>query len=398
MTEKGNNNHSHKLVIATVVGFFSLFLYGFIDNLKGPTLPLLLLDAGLNYTQGGAIQQGAYFGFLISTLITGVLTQRYSHRAILILASICIFIGSLSYSFSSDFLILLIAMTLIGTGLGFLDLIGIRLIIDFNPINTGKLLNLSAFFHGFASMLAPLFAGMLIGFGFTWSNVYQSGLIVLAVFIILIIFASLPKKEGIRSTASADKPHKAFSAFRDKKAWVYYVLIMSYESIEIGIAVWLNEYLQTIGGQSDQTSISLLSIFFLCLMLGRLAGSLFVERIGYLKMLLFASLVVVFCLSIGIFGPPILVYFLPLSGFFLASIFPTATAAASKDLQVNSDMSFSLFFTFAGLGGMIGSWVVGRIADLTELRFGFAFLILMAVNITVMTILQMRRGISEKLI
>ena len=395
MTEENNKKHSHKLAIATLVGFFSLFLYGFIDNLKGPTLPLLLEDAGLSYTLGGAIQQGAYFGFLISTLITGVLIQKFSHRKILIIASTCIFLGILSYTISSVFPTLLIAMTIIGIGLGFLDLIGIRLIVDFNPINTGKLLNLSAFFHGFASMLAPLFAGVLIGFGFPWSNVYRSGLIVLAVFIILTIFAPIPEKEGIRSITTKNEPQKAVSAFRNKKAWGYYALIMSYESIEIGIAVWLNEYLQTIGGQSDRISISFLSIFFLCLMLGRLAGSFFVERIGYLKMLLLTSIGVVLCLSFGIFGPAKLIFLLPFSGFFLASIFPTATAAASKDLPTNSDMSFSLFFTFAGLGGMIGSWVVGRIADLTEMRFGFAFLILMAVNITVMTILLMRREISE---
>ncbi|RME56051.1 MAG: hypothetical protein D6790_15315, partial [Caldilineae bacterium] len=55
--------------LLTIGGFFSFFAFGFIDNLKGPTLPALLADMSFDYAQGGTILLGAYLGFLIATLV-----------------------------------------------------------------------------------------------------------------------------------------------------------------------------------------------------------------------------------------------------------------------------------------------------------------------------------------
>ena len=47
--------------LLTVGGFYAFFIFGFLDNLKGPTLPVLLRDLNFSYSQGGIllIRQGS---------------------------------------------------------------------------------------------------------------------------------------------------------------------------------------------------------------------------------------------------------------------------------------------------------------------------------------------------
>jgi len=53
--------------------FLAFFVFGFTDNLKGPTLPAMLAELNFDYGTGGNIFFGEYLGFLIATLITGIL-------------------------------------------------------------------------------------------------------------------------------------------------------------------------------------------------------------------------------------------------------------------------------------------------------------------------------------
>ena len=368
-----------------LIAFFCLFLYGFLDNLKGATLPDLLVISRLNYSQGGAILQGAYLGFLISTLVTGFLLRRYSHREILFFAIVLAILGVISFTLFTEYVLLIGSMVIIGLSLGFFDLIGVRLIIDFYKNNTGQLLNLSAFFHGLASTAAPVFAGLILTAGLRWQTVYQISILFVIIFLVFLFTVRIPfiKKDVMDSSTNR---FVFFNALREKKAWPYYIMIMSYESIEIGFAVWVNEYLQTVRQMPASIGYSFISIFFLCLMLGRFLGSLIVEKIGYLRLILITAVIVSICLFIGIFGPDQLIFFLPFSGFFLSVIFPTTTAAASKDLTRSNTMSLSLLFTFAGLGGMAGSWIIGMISDIYNLKIGFTFLILMAISVATISL------------
>jgi len=68
--------HNRKsLWLITAGAFFAFFLFGFTDNLKGPTLPAPLTDLHFSYAQGGTLLFAAYVGFLIATLFTGVLAD-----------------------------------------------------------------------------------------------------------------------------------------------------------------------------------------------------------------------------------------------------------------------------------------------------------------------------------
>lgn len=384
-----DKRYSQTMLWVTIGACFSLFVYGFVDNLKGATLPLLLSDLRFNYTIGGTIQQGAYLGFLVAAMVASLLLIVLRHRAVLLIGSGCLVVGMLGFSFLSDNKILLVSMIVIGLGLGTLDLLGVRLIVDFRSEKKGKYLNLSAFFHGLASMIAPIFAGLILSNGFTWRNVYLFGILLVVLFVIFFLVARLPKII-ISDVPQTSILRQIITSVQDRRIWLFYILIVCYVAVENGFAVWLIEYLQKARGQSSDLSITFLSMFFFFIMTGRLLGSFIVEKIGNLKLLLIASVGALICLVLGMFGRYPLVYCLPLTGLFLSIIFPTTTAAASDEMRGSKDVQFALFFTLAGLGGIIGSWAIGVISDYIGLQIGFGFLILMVLIIVLLVTIRTR--------
>jgi len=92
------NRTQKSILLLTAGSYFAFFVFGFTNNLKGPTLPALLQDLGLNYSLGGTILFGAYVGFLIATLFTGILADLAGKKTVILIAGFCLALGVGGYS------------------------------------------------------------------------------------------------------------------------------------------------------------------------------------------------------------------------------------------------------------------------------------------------------------
>lgn len=366
--------HSKKVLskntiwLLTIGAFFAFFVFGFSDNLKGPALPALLQDLHFNYSLGGTILLGAYFGFMAATLSTGFLADAIGQKAVLILAGICLALGVGGFSTFQAPVPLMLSMAVLGFGLGSLELGCNALIVSLHSADKGRYLNLMAVMHGLGSMIAPLYAGWLLAANVSWRMVYRWDFVLIGLLIVYFTLVSFPKTDGAKAE-KIDFKHLGKTAFTPEMLW-YYAAITFYVAIELGISSWIVEFLQKARGQSVAQSTQALSLYFGLMMLGRFVGSFFVEKLGYLKSILVASLAASVCVLIGLFGPPQFSILLPVSGFFLSIIFPTITASASDAHPENINSILGLLFTFAGLGGILGPWLVGLASDFGGISFG----------------------------
>ena len=96
---------------------YAFFVFGFVDNLKGPTLPALLRDLDFSYGQGGTILFGAYLGFMVATLLTGVLADAAGIKVVLLVAGVRLTVGLAAFSLVSSFWLLAAALFVVGLGL-----------------------------------------------------------------------------------------------------------------------------------------------------------------------------------------------------------------------------------------------------------------------------------------
>ena len=356
--------------LLTAAAFFAFFIFGFTDNLKGPVLPALLQDLRFSYSLGGTILLGVYLGFMIATLTTGFLADAVGHKAVLVLAGVCLALGVTGFAIFSSPVLLTAAVAVLGFGLGSLELGCNALIVNLHTADKGRYLNLMAVMHGMGSMIAPLYAGWMLAANRSWRAVYLWDLGLIALLIAAFVLVRFPEKKAAQSEKLDFK--QIGRTARSPRMLLYYFAEVLYVAFELGMASWMVEFLQKEHAQSVSQSSQALAVFFGLVMVGRFVGSFFVERFGYLRSILLAALAGSACVALSLFAPARLLFLLPVSGFFLSIIFPTITAAVSNVYKENLNSILGLLFTFAGFGGILGPWLVGLASDLGGIKFGFS--------------------------
>ena len=363
--------------LLTAGGFLSFFIFGFVDNLKGPLLPEMIRDGELSYSQVGTIFFSGYIGFIVATLGCGILADKVSHRGVLLLAAIGLFIGGSGFSSTTTYPLLIASMGVIGLGLGAIELGGNGLMVELHSETRGRYLNLLGTFHGLGSLTVPLFAAALLRFGFSWQWIYASSVILAITLAILFWPSAGNKKLGLPSgtdeklQTGADWLTVLRVAFT-KQMGLYYLLLSAYVALELSIGAWMIEYLQQARGISVASSSFFLSGFFVLLMLGRLFGAFVVDAIGHHRAIAIALIGSCLCLTVGIFTHPSLAVFLPLSGLFMSIVFPTVTASVSAIHRENMGSILGILFAFSGIGGAVGPWTVGVVSDWAGIEMGLA--------------------------
>jgi fucose permease len=377
------------LWLLTVGGFFSFFTFGFVDNLKGPILPNLLEELNFSYSQGGGILFGAYLGFVIATLLAGPLSDLLGNRLILLAAALFIALGTVGMSNAATYALLFSAMLVIGLGMGAIEVGGNGLIVGLHPQAQGRFLNLLATFHGVGSLLAPLYAAWLLTGDGSWRQVFLYSLPLALLLAILFLLTKGP------STTQQERHSFDWAALRrsgfSPTMLFFYLAIGLYVATELGIANWIVEYLIKSKGLAQTTASYYLSGFFGCIMVGRLVGSVVVERIGYLRSVWLATVGTLLCLLVALVAPPALAFFLPLSGLFCSIIFPTLTAAVARLHPQNTGTILGLLFTAGGIGGALGPAIMGVASDAWGIQWGFGLAALFCAGSIVALSVLLRR-------
>jgi MFS transporter, FHS family, glucose/mannose:H+ symporter len=373
------NTHSNKgIILFTGGAFFALFLMGFVDNLKGPVLPFLMQEFNFTYTQGGTIAMAAYLGFLVATLFTGVLADAAGKKVPLLLGGFAFLVGILGFTGFKSYGMLIVSMGVIGLGIGAFDLGANMIIVDLRTNDRGRYLSLMSVFHGIASSAAPYLAGLLLAAQYNWRTAYLGSLVLV---IMMILFAALGRyPKSAEKSSNAMNLKEIGGSLSPQMGWLF-VQAGCYMALEIGAASWLVEFAARVKGLPLETASLYVSLMFAGAILGRIANSFFIDRVGYSRMTLIYASAASLCLGTGIFSPAGLSFFLPLSGMFYAAIFSTTIAMVSELPGGSTGTIMGLLMASAGLGGMAGPWLVGYLGDRVGLQLGFSALLLFCLMI-----------------
>jgi MFS transporter, DHA1 family, purine base/nucleoside efflux pump len=358
-------------IIVTISAFFAFLIFGFADNLKGPLLPVLLEEFSLSYAQGSNLLLMLYLGFMLSILGSGIIAGKYGNRTVLLLSGIIITAGIAGMSSVQDKLFLYPLFFSIGIALGGIEIGANGAITDIYHENSGKFLNLLAVFHGAGSMAAPLIAGILLESDRPWQYIYKISVLPILIFPVIFLFIKLFSG---KAALGREKQKNNSNNFLNVNVFLLSLLIFLYVASEISFATWLVDYLYKVRLFSLKSASIMLTIFWALVMFGRFIASFVVDRIGYIKSLIISASLALIIFSAGIIPGKVFSYLLPLTGLFFALIFPTSTALAAKIFPESKHKIFSILFFFAGLGGLLGPWLVGYSANWVGIALGFPIL------------------------
>ncbi|MBW4084785.1 sugar MFS transporter [Paenibacillus sp. S150] len=354
-----SSKRNYTLQLLTV--FVGFLVFGFSENIKGPAIPRIQYDLRLDEMQLGTLLSLNSLGYLLACTFTALLIRKIGIKAVSLLSfgsmavsGIFIFLSHSYPALSGSFFLMYIGNGMLEIGLAVL---GARIFVK----NTGTMMNLSHFFYGLSSTVAPLLSSGLMtvtvfGHMLDWRGVY---LLILMLSVIPMLPAFLGKFPG-DATLSEDRiPLSAIS--RDPVIWLL-VAVLSFGVIsELAVGGWLVNFLEKAYGWQTPAASGMLSAFFLCFTLARLALGPLTDKIGFaLSLILFSAFTGLCTFAAILWGEPGAVLF-AIAGIGIAPIYPTVMALIADRYRNGSDTAITFVVTLIGAASVLGNYFIGVI-------------------------------------
>lgn len=360
-SRSGGASRNYILLLATV--FIGFLVFGFSENIKGPAIPRIQADFTLDEMQLGTLLALNSLGYLLACTFTAYLTRIWGIKSVSMLAfgsmafsGILIYLSHSYPALSGSYFLMYIGNGMLEIGLAVL---AARLFVK----NTGFMMNLSHFFYGLSSTIAPMIASGLmtvsiVGHTLDWRGMYL-------VMLSLSIIPMLPALAARFPQIDAHEEHRVpfSSLMRDPAIWLI-TLILSFGVIaEIAVGGWLVNFLEKAYQWDTNRASLMLSAFFLCFTVARLVLGPLTDRIGFtLSLIIFAGVSGLCTFAAVLVGEPGALLFAA-AGIGIAPVYPTVMALIAKKYQAGSDNAITFIVTAMGLLNVIGNYLVGWIID-----------------------------------
>ncbi len=358
-------------ILLVVIVYATMTLFGFIENIKGVSFPLIKAEFGAAYDEQGGLVSATWFGYVLFCLAAGFFLSRFGTKKAVVSGYILVGAGALAALAMPTFWTAALALLVVNAGFGFFEVGTNALATQVFTSKTALLMNLMHFFYGLGAVLGPKAAGILTdSFALGWRQVYIVALIPVGIVAAAAIATRFPKHEhapdaaGAASATSdapdatddapavqgATKPAPRFiDALRHPLVWTFSLTLGFMEVIEFGASNWGGLHLKDVYGLDPRiTGASFVSMFYILFTLSRLFGGFAVEKIGYMRSLFIASgaALLLYAVGFGLGGYGIWV--LPATGLFIGIMWPTIMAVAMGAFGKDAPVMTSAIIVISG--------------------------------------------------
>jgi fucose permease len=325
--------------------------------MKGVTFPLIKNSFRASHDDQGLMVAMASFTVVIFCIVSGIFMSRFGLKKTIITGFIVIGLGMAAIFFASGFWIAAVLYLIIQSGFGFFEIglngMGVRIF----TVRSGLMLNLLHFFYGFGAILGPRFAGLIVNqFSLSWQHIYPLALIPVFIMMIISLIARYPgdpQKDAIQNDAPQKKT-SFIDALKEPMVWTFGLILGVSGAIDGGSVAWSGLFLQDMYGLDPSTTGALfVSTFFVLYTISRLLSGFALEKFGYLNSLLCAALMIIVLYIIGFGLGRRGIWILPVTGVFIAVIWPTILAISigvfRERAQTTSSAMIGIAFTVSGI-------------------------------------------------
>jgi fucose permease len=355
----------------TLGAFLSQALLGMSRTFLGTALPAIRATFDLNLLQAGTFPALLQLGFSLAVFAGGPLSDTLEKRRMLASGALLIGLSLFLFGCSGWLWASLICITLVGVAGGLIESSSNPLLIQLFRGRESSVMNIHHFFFAVGSLSGPLIVGAALAGGLSWQEAYRFyGLAALLISAILLV----PGIPPIRLDRPFDRQGMA-TLLRDPTFLTLFAVTFLSVGTQNSIAYWLVTFLKEGKGYSVGGSATALSLFFVCLAIGRLASSYLITRFKETGYLLTLFLLVLITLSFVIAIPGVgALPFIGLCGLAIAGVYPSLLGRAGRLYSRTPGTALGLIATGTGVGSMLIAWLVSLVAQLAGLYAGFAFL------------------------
>jgi fucose permease len=236
------NKHSFAAVLPVMFGFF---IMGFVD-LIGTAINYVKVDFDLNDTTANLLSLSCFLWFLILSIPTGILMNRFGRKNTVIISFLCTVIG-LAIPFIMTLSEALYTYGMIVVAFVFIGIGNTIIQVALNPLVTNVVskdkqtgtLTLGQFVKAISSWLGPNAAAWLAGSTFGWIYVFPIFGIVTLLACIWLWFTRIHESEKNVTSSFGD----TFALLKDKKILMFFIGILILVGVDVGLNATLPKYL-----------------------------------------------------------------------------------------------------------------------------------------------------------
>lgn len=379
-------------IVALILLVF--FVISFLTNIIGPLVPEIIEDFDLSLTMVAILPFAFFIAYGAMSIPSGLLIEHFSEKKIMISAFLVSFCGALLFGLFPNYLVAVISLFLIGTGMAMLQ-------VAINPLlreaggeeHFAFNSQLGQLFFGLASFLSPLVYSYLVlnlnsgevnNFLLStleivvpqelpWISLYWLFAVVSLLMVIIIAATNFPEVD--RKEDEKVGTLETLELMKNPMVWLFFLGIFCYVGSEQGVANWISEFLSTYHGYDPQTTgASTVSWFWGGMTAGTVLGLLCLKVMDSRNVLILFTTGALISLTLALFGTgQMALYAFPAIGFLIAVMWPVIFSLALNSVE-EFHGSFSGILVTGIVGGAVVPLVVGSLGDVLGLKYGMLFL------------------------
>ncbi len=361
MTHMQLKDIKRRTVLLFIIVYATMFLFGFVENIKGVSFPLIKSEFGVAYDIQGGLVSITWFGYVFSCLVASLFMQRFGIKKSILTGYILIGIGAVATLLAPTFWTASAALLIVNTGFGFFEIGNNALGTVVFTTKAALMMNLMHFFYGFGAILGPKTAGILTkSMGFNWRQVYLVVMIPVGFFFLLNLFTRYDGHEAKTVSLDAGPRVTFFQSLKHPMVWMFCLTLGFMEIIEFGAANWGGLYLKDVYGLDPRvTGAAFVSMFYILFTVSRLFSGLIIEKVGYIRSLYFSICCSLIIFALGFTLGSSGIWVLPFTGLFIGMMWPTFMAVAMGVFGQDTPIHISVIITVSGAVNGIFQWVIG---------------------------------------
>ena len=350
------------------IACLGMLSFGIVLTTLGAVLPSVIERFGIDTAVAGSLFLLMTFGILVGSLVFGPIVDRRGYKGMLLLATTLIIIGLEGIAFAPSMGWLRAAVALIGFGGGIINGGTNALVADIATEGRTAGLSLLGVFFGVGAVGVPFALGSLHGV-FSYSTIIAAvgALVIIPLVITALTPFPAPKQPQGFPLAAAQE------LVRDPVILLMGLMLFLASGMEITVGGWTATFFKEELQIADQRALVYLSLYWLGMMLARIALGSALRRVAPARVLLG-------CLVIAFVGALLLILTrtasLAAAGVFLlgcgfAASFPVVLGFVGDRYAHLSGTAFSLVIVMALTGGMILPYTTGVLGASYGLRGSF---------------------------
>lgn len=353
-------NKTNRNFVALGLVFTLFFLWAISSNLLPTMIRQLMKQCNLNTFEASFTESAYWLAYFICPIPIAMFMKRFSYKAGIIFGLTLAAAGSFLFfpaSAINSYPVYLTIFFVIATGMCFLETAANPYVTELgNPHTAPRRLNLAQAINGLGAFIAAMFLSKAVLGSGKFSHVYFILGSVLIVAALVFAFTRLPKTadelETLRLRNEGAKEGKLidFSVLRVSHLRWGVIAQFFYNGGQTAINSLFLVYCCTYAGIDEATATTLFGVYMLCFLLGRWIGTALMGRFKPHNMLtVYASVNVMLCLVIMLFGGWVGVVCMMGVSFFMSIIYPTQFSLALTGLGERTK-SGSAFLVMAIVG------------------------------------------------